>query len=38
VDDEQVDLAAVLGGNIRKAPATAAGEESEPEPAHATGA
>ena len=38
VDDEQVDLAAVLGGNIRKAPATAVGEESEPEPAHATGA
>jgi small subunit ribosomal protein S2 len=38
VDDEQVDLAAVLGGNIRKAPATAIGEESEPEPAHATGA
>jgi small subunit ribosomal protein S2 len=36
VDDENVDLEAVLGGNIRKAPAAAT--EDEPEPAHATGA
>jgi small subunit ribosomal protein S2 len=35
VDDDNVDLAAVLGGNIRKAPAAAVEEESEPEPAHA---
>ena len=34
-DDDNVDLAAVLGGNIRKAPAAAAEEETEPEPAHA---
>ena len=38
VDDDNVDLAAVLGGNIRKAPAAATEEEIEPEPAHATGA
>jgi small subunit ribosomal protein S2 len=38
-DDDNVDLEAVLGGNIRKAPATATEEEIEPEPAHAaTGA
>jgi len=37
-DDDNVDLAAVLGGNIRKAPVTATEEEVEPEPAHATGA
>ncbi len=37
-DDDNVDLAAVLGGNIRKAPAAATEEEIEPEPAHATGA
>jgi len=36
--DENVDLAAVLGGNIRKAPAAATEEEPEAEPAHATGA
>jgi len=36
VDDENVDLEAVLGGNIRKAPVAAT--EDEPEPAHATGA
>ncbi len=29
-DDENVDLEAVLGGNIRKAPATAAADEPEP--------
>jgi small subunit ribosomal protein S2 len=34
-DDENVDLEAVLGGNIRKAPTTAVEEEVEPEPAHA---
>ena len=39
VDDDNVDLAAVLGGNIRKAPVAATEEEAEPEPAHAaTGA
>jgi len=38
VDDDNVDLAAVLGGNIRKAPVAAIEEEVEPEPAHATGA
>jgi small subunit ribosomal protein S2 len=38
VDDDNVDLAAVLGGNIRKAPVAATEEEVEPEPAHATGA
>jgi small subunit ribosomal protein S2 len=38
VDDENVDLAAVLGGNIRKAPVAAIEEEPEPEHAHATGA
>jgi small subunit ribosomal protein S2 len=39
VDDETVDLEAVLGGNIRKAPVAATEEEAEPEPAHAaTGA
>jgi len=38
-DDDNVDLEAVLGGNIRKAPAAATEEEAEPEPAHAaTGA
>jgi len=38
-DDENVDLAAVLGGNIRKAPAAATEPEAETEPAHiATGA
>jgi small subunit ribosomal protein S2 len=35
VDDDNVDLAAVLGGNIRKAPVAATEEEAEPEPAHA---
>jgi len=35
-EDENVDLEAVLGGNIRKAPVAAT--EDEPEPAHATGA
>jgi small subunit ribosomal protein S2 len=34
-DDDNVDLEAVLGGNIRKAPAAATEVESEPEPAHA---
>ena len=34
VDDENVDLAAVLGGNIRKAPVAATEPEVEPEPAH----
>ena len=34
-DDENVDLEAVLGGNIRKAPVAATEEEVEPEPAHA---
>jgi small subunit ribosomal protein S2 len=34
-DDENVDLEAVLGGNIRKAPTAAVEEEVEPEPAHA---
>jgi small subunit ribosomal protein S2 len=39
VDDDNVDLEAVLGGNIRKAPVAATEEEAEPEPAHAaTGA
>jgi small subunit ribosomal protein S2 len=39
VDDDTVDLAAVLGGNIRKAPVAATEDEIEPEPAHAaTGA
>jgi len=38
-DDENVDLEAVLGGNIRKAPAAATEPEAEPETAHiATGA
>jgi small subunit ribosomal protein S2 len=38
-DDENVDLAAVLGGNIRKAPVAATEPEAEPESAHAaTGA
>jgi small subunit ribosomal protein S2 len=38
-DDENVDLEAVLGGNIRKAPAAATEPEAEPEKAHiATGA
>jgi len=31
LDDETVDLAAVLGGNIRKAPAAASEPDSEPE-------
>ena len=34
-DDDNVDLEAVLGGNIRKAPAAAVEEETEPEHAHA---
>jgi len=34
-DDDNVDLEAVLGGNIRKAPVAATEEEIEPEPAHA---
>jgi small subunit ribosomal protein S2 len=39
VDDDNVDLAAVLGGNIRKAPAAATEIETEPEvPQVATGA
>jgi small subunit ribosomal protein S2 len=39
VDDDMVDLEAVLGGNIRKAPVAATEEEAEPEPVHAaTGA
>ena len=33
-DDENVDLEAVLGGNIRKAPAAATEPEAETEPAH----
>jgi small subunit ribosomal protein S2 len=38
-DDDNVDLEAVLGGNIRKAPAAATEIEAEPEPVHAaTGA
>jgi small subunit ribosomal protein S2 len=38
-DDDNVDLEAVLGGNIRKAPVAATEEEAEPEAAHAaTGA
>ena len=37
-EDETVDLEAVLGGNIRKAPAAATEDEPEAEPAHATGA
>jgi len=37
-EDDNVDLAAVLGGNIRKAPVAAVDEEPEAEPAHATGA
>jgi small subunit ribosomal protein S2 len=38
-DDDNVDLEAVLGGNIRKAPVAATEEDVEPEPAHAaTGA
>jgi small subunit ribosomal protein S2 len=38
-DEENVDLEAVLGGNIRKAPAAATEPEAEPETAHiATGA
>jgi small subunit ribosomal protein S2 len=37
-DDDNVDLAAVLGGNIRKAPVAVVEEEPEPEHAHATGA
>jgi len=37
-EDENVDLEAVLGGNIRKAPMAATEDEAEPEPAHATGA
>jgi len=35
VDDDNVDLEAVLGGNIRKAPVAATEEDAEPEPAHA---
>jgi small subunit ribosomal protein S2 len=35
LDDETVDLAAVLGGNIRKAPTAEIELESEPEPVHA---
>jgi small subunit ribosomal protein S2 len=39
VDDENVDLNAVLGGNVRKAPAAATEPEVETEPEHiATGA
>jgi small subunit ribosomal protein S2 len=39
VADDNIDLEAVLGGNIRKAPVAATEEEAEPEPAHAaTGA
>jgi small subunit ribosomal protein S2 len=39
IDDDNVDLEAVLGGNIRKAPVAATEEEAESEPAHAaTGA
>ncbi len=39
VDDEEIDLDAVMGGNIRKAPATATQQDVEPEQAHAaTGA
>jgi small subunit ribosomal protein S2 len=34
-DDDNVDLAAVLGGNIRKAPVTATEDEVESEPVHA---
>jgi len=34
-DDETVDLEAVLGGNIRKAPVAATEEEAEAEPVHA---
>jgi small subunit ribosomal protein S2 len=34
-DDDNVDLAAVLGGNIRKAPVAATEEEVEAEPVHA---
>jgi small subunit ribosomal protein S2 len=30
-DDENVDMAAVLGGNIRKAPVAATEPEAEPE-------
>ncbi len=38
-DDDNVDLEAVLGGNIRKAPVAATEDEVEAEPAHAaTGA
>jgi len=35
VDDDDVDLEAVLGGNIRKAPSASAELEAEPEPVHA---
>jgi small subunit ribosomal protein S2 len=39
IADDNIDLEAVLGGNIRKAPVAATEEEAEPEPAHvATGA
>jgi small subunit ribosomal protein S2 len=39
VDEENVDLNAVLGGNVRKAPAAATEAEAETEPEHiATGA
>ena len=39
VDDENVDLNAVLGGNVRKAPSAATEPEAETEPEHiATGA
>ena len=35
IDDDNVDLEAVLGGNIRKAPAAETEVEAEPEPVHA---
>jgi small subunit ribosomal protein S2 len=35
LDDDNVDLEAVLGGNIRKAPAAETEIEAEPEPVHA---
>jgi small subunit ribosomal protein S2 len=34
-DDDNIDLAAVLGGGIKKAPAAATEPEIEAEPAHA---
>ncbi len=34
-DDEEIDLNAVMGGNIRKAPAAATQQDVEPEQAHA---